>query len=75
MKPLFRFQDLEIWKKAVEIGNKLFEIAERLDQKKLYRFAEQLRAAGLSMSNDIAEGSGSRSAKEFIQLLHEYEQH
>jgi four helix bundle protein len=69
MKPLFRFQDLAIWKKAVEIGNKLFDIAERLDKKKFYRFAEQLRAAGLSMSNNIAEGSGSTSAKEFIQFL------
>ena len=69
VKPIFRFQDLEIWKKAVEIGNKLFDIAERLDKKRLYRFAEQLRAAGLSMSNNIAEGSGSTSAKEFIQFL------
>jgi four helix bundle protein len=69
IKPIFRFQDLEIWKKAVEIGNKLFDIAERLDKKRLYRFAEQLRAAGLSMSNNIAEGSGSTSAKEFIQFL------
>jgi four helix bundle protein len=69
MKPLFRFQDLEIWKKAVEIGNGLFDIAERLDKKMLYRFSEQLRAAGLSMSNNIVEGSGSTSAKEFIQFL------
>jgi hypothetical protein len=26
---------------------------------RLYRYAEQLRAAGLSISNNIAEGSGS----------------
>ena len=25
---LFRFQDLEIWKKAIEIGNKLLDIAD-----------------------------------------------
>ena len=68
-KKLFRFQDLEIWKKAVEIGNKLFDIADRLEEKKLYRFAEQVRAAGLSMSNNISEGSGSLSRKEFSQFL------
>ena len=28
-KKLFRFQDLEIWKKAIEIGDKLFDIAIR----------------------------------------------
>jgi hypothetical protein len=56
---LFRFEDLEIWKKAIEIGDKLFDIADDLEKMKLYRFAEQARGAGLSMSNNIAEGSGS----------------
>jgi len=37
--------------------------------KHLYRFAEQLRGSGMSMSNNIAEGSGSSSKKEFIQFL------
>ena len=49
---LFRFQDLEIWKKAIEIGDKLFDIADDLEKKKLYRFAEQVRGAGMSMSNN-----------------------
>ena len=51
-RKLFRFQDLDVWKKGVEIGNKLFDIAEELENRKLYRFAEQLRGAGLSMSNN-----------------------
>jgi len=55
----FRFQNLDIWKKAVEIAMELFDIADQLDKMGLHRFAEQLRAAGLSMSNNIAEGSGS----------------
>lgn len=66
---LFRFQDLEIWKKAIEIGNKLFDIADRLEENRLYRFVEQVRAAGLSMPNNIAEGSGSFSSREFSQFL------
>lgn len=68
-KKLFRFQDLEIWKKAIEIGNKLFDIADNLEKQKLYRFAEQIRGAALSISNNIAEGSGSFSDKEFAQFL------
>lgn len=65
----FRFQDLKIWQLAVEIADGLFDIADRLDKKRLYRFAEQLRAAGMSMSNNIAEGSGSDSKKEFKNFL------
>jgi len=65
----FRFQDLKIWQLAIEIANELFDVADDLDQKKLYRFADQLRGAGMSMSNNIAEGSGSFSKKEFKQYL------
>ena len=67
--PKFRFQDLKIWQLAIEIADELFDIADELEQKKLYRFAEQLRGSGLSMSNNIAEGSGSSSKKVFIQFL------
>lgn len=65
----FRFQDLKIWQLAIQIANELFDIADELEKKRLYRFADQLRGAGMSMSNNIAEGSGSSSKKEFIQFL------
>lgn len=65
----FRFQNLVIWKMVIEIANKLLDIADELEKKHLYRFAEQLRAAGMSMSNNIAEGSGSSSDKEFASFL------
>ena len=65
----FRFQDLEIWQLAIEIADELFDIADDLEKRKFYRFAEQLRAAGMSMSNNIAEGSGSSSKKDFSNFL------
>ena len=65
----FRFQDLKIWQLAIEIADELFDIADELEARKLFRFADQLRGSALSMSNNIAEGSGSTSNKEFIQFL------
>ena len=65
----FRFQDLKIWQLAIEIADVLFDIADELERKKLFRFAEQLRGSGMSMSNNIAEGSGSSSKKEFKNFL------
>ena len=65
----FRFQDLEIWSLAIQIADNLFDIADELEVKKLYRFAEQLTGSGMSMSNNIAEGSGSNSKREFHQFL------
>lgn len=52
----FRFQNFEIWKKAIKIGYKLLDVADTLEKRKLYRFAEQVRGASLSISNNI-EGS------------------
>ena len=68
-RPHWRFEDLEIWNKAVYLAIKFHRIGERLDRRRLYRYAEQLRAAGLSISNNIAEGSGSVHKQEFIQFL------
>jgi len=68
-RPKFRFMDLEIWHDAIEVGGTLFDIADSLEAKKMYRFAEQLRGSGLSMSNNIAEGSGSSSKRDFSNFL------
>ncbi|MBA4390289.1 MAG: four helix bundle protein [Syntrophus sp. (in: bacteria)] len=65
----FRFQDLDIWEESIEIGNILFDIADKLEENKLYRFSEQLRGAAMSVSNNIAEGSGSTSKNEFSHFL------
>jgi len=69
IRPHFRFEDLEIWQLARTLAVKLHRLAEDLDKKRLYRYAEQLRAAGLSLTNNIAEGSGSTHSQEFKQYL------
>jgi len=65
----FRFQDLKIWHSAIEIANELFDIADDLARRRLYRWAEQIRGSGMLMSNNIAEGSGSSSKKDFSNFL------
>jgi len=66
---MFRFEGLEIWKRAIEIAEKLLDIADELEARKLFRFAEQLRDAALSMPNNIAEGSGNDSDREFAKFI------
>jgi four helix bundle protein len=62
---LFRFEHLEIWQRAADFAFAVSPAADHLAARHLYRFAEQLRAASLSISNNIAEGSGSNSNNEF----------
>ncbi|MFN2500282.1 MAG: four helix bundle protein [Pyrinomonadaceae bacterium] len=68
-RPHFRFEDLEIWQLARVLAVKFHKLADELDKRRLYRYAEQLRAAGLSLTNNIAEGSGSTHTLEFKQYL------
>lgn len=68
-KAKFRFQDLKIWGFAIQLANEFCDLADEIEEKRLFRFAEQLRGAALSISNNIAEGSGSSSNKEFRQFL------
>jgi four helix bundle protein len=65
----FRFQDLTIWQQAIQQSDKLLDLADLLEEKKRFRFAEQLRGAALSISNNIAEGAGSSSNQDFARFL------
>ena len=60
------YRELEVWQPARELVIDIHKMtltglpkSEMLEEKRLYRFAEQISAAGLSMSNNISEGSGS----------------
>ena len=50
---------------AVDFNN----VGDILEKRKLYRYAEQIRAAGLSVPNNIVEGSASPHPAEFRQFL------
>lgn len=66
---MFRFQNLDIWKRSSKLSIPLFELSDRLERERKYRFAEQLRGATLSITNNIAEGSGSTSSRDFQRFL------
>ena len=51
-RPHFRFEDLEIWHLAKDLAISFHQVADKLEQRKYYRYAEQLRAAGLSLTNN-----------------------
>ena len=65
----FRFEDLEIWQEGIRLASIFFKIATELEEKKLWRFADQLRGVGLSIPNNIAETTGTDKLGEQQQLL------
>lgn len=65
----FRFERLDVYRSAVEVTSPLFDIAEQAELLKKFRFANQLEGAALSVTNNIAEGSGSDSDIEFARFV------
>ncbi len=65
----FRFQELAVWDRGAAISSPLFKLANEFGQRRLFRFAEQLRGGTLSLTNNIAEGSGSASQIDFARFL------
>lgn len=59
---MFRFENLEIWGLAVAYGKNCYTLANIFPKYEQYSLADQLRRAGLSISNNIAEGSVGSSA-------------
>ena len=67
----FAFEDLDVWKKAVEFADKVISVVEDLDtDRKHYRLLEQAESSVTSISLNIAEGKGRFSKKEFVQFLY-----
>ena len=65
----FKFEQLGIWKQGITITADLIKISNDLQTDKLFVYSDQLRRASLSITNNIAEGSGSVSSKEFARYL------
>ena len=66
---MFRFEDLEIWRLAIVYADGIYSLAEKLPSGEKYNLTDQLRRASLSISNNIAEGSGTSTSKNFKSFL------
>ncbi|MBJ7427787.1 MAG: four helix bundle protein, partial [Bacteroidia bacterium] len=64
-----RFEDLDCWKKSRELVNLIFDICENQMKNKDFSTQDQIKRAALSTMNNIAEGFGRYSNKEFIRFL------
>jgi four helix bundle protein len=65
---MFGFEKLEVYQKAIEFANDIYELTKKFPKEELYGIVSQLRRAGVSVPINIAEGSG-RSKTEFKHYL------
>lgn len=65
----FKFEKLEIWKKAMELGEDVDSMAETFPKKEIFNLTSQIRRAADSVALNISEGSILQSDPEQKRFL------
>jgi four helix bundle protein len=70
MKSDFNFKQLEVWKQAIEFADFIIAISEELKTpKNHFRLIEQIESCSASIAQNIAEGKGRTTDKDFARFL------
>ncbi|MBI0397780.1 four helix bundle protein [Cyclobacterium marinum] len=65
----FKFEKLLIWQNAMNLGEEVYQIADKSPKSEIYNLTSQIRRAVDSIALNIAEGSILQSNKENSKFL------
>jgi four helix bundle protein len=63
------FRDLEVWKKAMALTERIYQATAAFPREERYGLTSQIRRATVSIPSNIAEGQCRNSTGEFLQFL------
>ncbi len=66
---VFQFEKLIAWRKAKKLTLAVYSLAAKFPQHEQYALSSQIRRAAISISSNIAEGTGRASMKEKNHFL------
>lgn len=58
-----------VWQKSIEFVASIYRITKSFPQEERYGLVDQIRRAAVSVSLNIAEGSGAGTDPEFVRFL------
>jgi four helix bundle protein len=65
-----RFEELPVWQDAIDLAVLIFELTSQVAFKGYYSVKDQLERAGVSVSNNIAEGFERGTTQETLTFLY-----
>lgn len=65
----YSFERLIVWQKAMSLCERIYKITKDFPKEELFGLTSQIRRASYSIPLNIAEGSASKSKKEFKYFL------
>ncbi len=69
MAGITRFEEIEVWKTARQLTNRVYELGNQTGFNRDYGLRDQIRRASVSVMSNIAEGFESRTDVQFINFL------
>ncbi len=69
MATIKQFEDLDIWKEAIEVAAKVYKLTNTDSIKNDWSMKDQIRRSAISISSNIAEGFEYNNNKQFVRFL------
>jgi len=66
---MFNFERLEVWRKAIDFADLVYEVTKLLPSKDGRELISQLRRSAISVSSSIAEGSSMSSRGDYARFV------
>jgi four helix bundle protein len=70
MKEIESFEDLNVWKEAVDVADLSYEVTEMFPKHILWGIGTQMQRSSTSVGSNIAEGCERQHTAEYIQFCH-----
>lgn len=65
---IFSFEKLIVWQKARQLSIKIYKSTKHFPSEEKFGITSKMRRASISISSNIAEGTGRRSAKDKARI-------
>jgi four helix bundle protein len=66
---MFGFEKLEVWQKAIEYADCVYDVTRRFPAEERFGLTSQLRRSAVAVSSNVAEGSGRGSNSDFARFV------
>jgi len=63
------FKDLVVWQKSVDLAVAVYELSRSFPREERFGLTAQIQRAAVSVSSNIAEGSGRATTKDLLHFL------
>jgi four helix bundle protein len=67
--PANTFRDLPVWQRSADLAEEVYRLAWMLPREETYCLSAQMRRAAISVSSNIAEGSGRATTPDLKNFL------